>query len=831
MRSFIGFANYYRRFIKSFAHIAAPLTALTQKAKVFTWTAQCEESFQLLKSKLIEAPILAYPSSDPNARYILDTDASNVGIGGVLSQIQDGVEHVIAYASQTLSRSQRNYCTTYRELLAVVAFVKQYRHYLLGQEFTIRTDHSSLRWLMNFKDPEGLISRWLLSLQPFDYVIIHRKGTSHGNADGLSRKEPVARRRRCARPECSECPTGTVSNVSVVTATQSSHDEALNTQNGNGNTHHEGTSSTNLSIEIAEAVDTDTDDDSQMGDEPATNPHLSNNNQVTSNWIDNWSKTELSEMQQNDFAISRVITLRQDRDKCPDREELLRESSDVRDLCGQWSKLEIIDGLLYRRWMPKCLNTERYQFVAPQLLRAKLLTEFHDSRTAGHLGVKRTLMKLRQRVFWPKCKSDVQRWCLECRVCAQIKPGPGFRAKLHQIPVRNKLDRIAIDILGELPETDNGNKYIVVVSDYFTKWTHAMAIPDQVAQTVADKIMIEFIAVFGVPTQLHTDQGRNFESHLFKQVCDLLGIHKTRTTPFHAQSDGQVERWNRTIQQMLKGFVNQNRDDWDEHLPYLCMAYRATPHECTGCTPNLMMFGQENNMALDVMMGPPPKAKPDVACPVEYVEWLRQTLNGVYQYASDQLDRNAKRQKNYYDKKSKPTQYKVGSYVWRWYPPAARGKLSKGWTGPFRIMEIPTSIHCVIQKSADQPQHRVHIDTLKPYNGPIPVEWEGYQTIQIPNIPINEDDSSSEDSSDDTRANVMNGDVEQDIPNFDNDGMVDIRTNANITEEFNNDEANDFTGDPVDDDSDSVHNIPPPVETPKGRGCRIKRPAKIFTPQ
>ena len=114
-----------------------------------------------------------------------------------------------------------------------------------------------------------------------------------------------------------------------------------------------------------------------------------------------------------------------------------------------------------------------------------------------------------------------------------------------------------------------------------------------------------------------------------------------------------------------------------------CMAYRATPHECTGCTPNLMMFGQENNMALDVMMGPPPKAKPDVACPV-----------GVYLYASVQLDKNAKRQKNYYDKKSKPTQYKIGSYVWRWYPPAARGKLSKGWTGPFRIMEIPTSIHC-----------------------------------------------------------------------------------------------------------------------------------------
>jgi hypothetical protein len=168
VRHYLGFVNYYRRFIRSFAHVASPLTALTQKGKPFIWTNQCEEAFQTLKTKLTEAPILAYSSHDPNARYILDTDASNVGIGAVLSQVQNGVEHVIAYASQTLSRSQRNYCTTYRELLAVVNFVKHFRHYLLGQElFTVRTDHSSLRWLMNYKDPEGLIGRWLLSLQLF----------------------------------------------------------------------------------------------------------------------------------------------------------------------------------------------------------------------------------------------------------------------------------------------------------------------------------------------------------------------------------------------------------------------------------------------------------------------------------------------------------------------------------------------------------------------------------------------------------------------------------------------------------------------------------------
>ena len=311
---------------------------------------------------------------------------------------------------------------------------------------------------------------------------------------------------------------------------------------------------------------------------------------------------------------------------------------------------------------------EQYQLIAPKEIRDKILFQLHNTRTGGHLGVKRTFMKIRQRFFWPRCKSDVERWCKQCNSCAQIKPGPGYRAKLHQVPVRNKLDRVAIDILGELPETENGNNYILVMTDYFTKWTHAMALPDQTAQTVADRLMIEFCSVFGMPVYLHSDQGRNFESNLFKQICKLLGIEKTRSSPYRSQSDGMVERWNRTIQQMLKAFINDNRDDWDDHLSYLCMAYRATPHESTGCSPNLMMFGQENSLPVDIMAGFPPKCKPNTDWPIEYIEWLRTSLHDVYQYAQKQLVATAKRQKHDYDLRSKSIKYEIGSYVWPGIP-------------------------------------------------------------------------------------------------------------------------------------------------------------------
>ena len=185
LRSFLGLATYYRRFIKVFGNIARPLHALTEKGKQFIWTTDCEEAFSTLKNRLTSAPILGYPTKeDP---FILDTDASQFGIGAVLSQRQSGQEVVIAYGSRLLTKSERNYCTTRRELLAVVYFTRYFKHYLLGRKFLLRTDHGSLRWLFSFKEPEGQVARWLEALAEFQFDIEHRAGTKHLNADALSR--------------------------------------------------------------------------------------------------------------------------------------------------------------------------------------------------------------------------------------------------------------------------------------------------------------------------------------------------------------------------------------------------------------------------------------------------------------------------------------------------------------------------------------------------------------------------------------------------------------------------------------------------------------------
>ena len=186
VRSFLGLCSYFRKFIRNFADIARPLHKITEHSKVFGWTDECEDSFKTLKTELTETPILTHP--DFSLPFILDTDASHQAVGAVLSQVQDGNEKVVAYASKALSNSERKYCVTRKELLAVVTFIKHFRHFLYGHKFVVRTDHSSLKWLLRFKDPEGQLARWLEVISAYDMEIEHRAGRLHGNADGLSRK-------------------------------------------------------------------------------------------------------------------------------------------------------------------------------------------------------------------------------------------------------------------------------------------------------------------------------------------------------------------------------------------------------------------------------------------------------------------------------------------------------------------------------------------------------------------------------------------------------------------------------------------------------------------
>lgn len=282
-----------------------------------------------------------------------------------------------------------------------------------------------------------------------------------------------------------------------------------------------------------------------------------------------------------------------------DRREDARYCQVVKNLMNHWNRLVSREGILYIEVVDTDSGNIVRALVAPVAVRENIMRMAHETRASGHLGRDKTLSHLRRVVYWPGKRDDVARWCAGCIPCARKKPGPcRSREPLQHVNAGFPMQRIAIDILGPLPVTENGNEYVMVVTDYFTKWAEAFALPDHTALTVADKLLTNFVCRFGVPQTIHTDQGREFESILFSHLCEALEIEKTRTSLYRPQSDGFMERFNRTLQQMLAIFVNDKRTDWDGHLPLLLMACRSWKQQSTQCTSNLLMFGRKMMLPL-----------------------------------------------------------------------------------------------------------------------------------------------------------------------------------------------------------------------------------------
>ena len=295
-------------------------------------------------------------------------------------------------------------------------------------------------------------------------------------------------------------------------------------------------------------------------------------------WVQTWSNEQIKKWQALDKAISRIISLKQNYEKQPSRDTIASDSVDVKRLWSVWNHLELEDGILKYKWYNAATHTTQHLLLAPQELRKIIFEKLHCDRTAGHFGRRRTTEAVRRRFYWPGMSSHIRRWLKQCDLCARRKPGPGKgKSPLQQSKSTYPLSRIEIDIL-ECPQSSSGNSYVIVVCDYFTKWVEAYPVPNHTALTVADKLVNELISRFGVPLEIHTDQGREFESILFSRLCEVLEVKKTRTTPYHPQSDGLVERFNRTLLQMLSIYVNKYNSDWDEQLPFVLMAYRSIIH-------------------------------------------------------------------------------------------------------------------------------------------------------------------------------------------------------------------------------------------------------------
>ena len=224
------------------------------------------------------------------------------------------------------------------------------------------------------------------------------------------------------------------------------------------------------------------------------------------------------------------------------------------------------------------------------------------------------------------------------------------------------MESIAIDVLGPLPKTKQGNQFIVVIGDYFTKWMEAFTAPDEKAENVAAIVVQQFICRFGVPRQLHSDKGSNFESNLFQQVCKLLDIDKTWTTSRRPQSDGMVERFNRILECMLTVYVEKHQRRWDEFLPYVMLAYLSSVHGSTDFSPNMLMLRRELEIPLQTVVPQPGPEEQDGDDMEDYVFDLQDTLQDAHEHARLHLRMSAQYQKRQYDHPgARPAEFKPGT--------------------------------------------------------------------------------------------------------------------------------------------------------------------------
>ncbi|KRY46609.1 Retrovirus-related Pol polyprotein from transposon 17.6 [Trichinella britovi] len=273
-----------------------------------------------------------------------------------------------------------------------------------------------------------------------------------------------------------------------------------------------------------------------------------------------------------------------------------------------------------------------------------------------------------------------------------------------------------VDVLGPLEETKRGNRYLLVICDYFTKWPEAFPMPDAEATTIARHLVNGIFCRFGAPETIHSDQGRNFESALIKELCELFGTSKTRTTAYHPQSDGLVERMNRTLVDMLAATSIEEPGEWDEYIDRVLLAYRTSVHHTTAATPSRILYGQEVRLPVYLIYGQP-DGKPQQTAS-QYIRQLRQDLERLYSDVRQRAGMEQKRQKDWYDKHARGTLFEPGNRVWLQIP--RNSKLGPNWEGPYRVLKRLDGCTYRVQQCRGKKKVVVHFDRMKPYAERVP---------------------------------------------------------------------------------------------------------------
>lgn len=605
VRRFLGISGFYRKFVPNYGSIAKPLYALTSKEMTFQWSQECQEPFSYLKDALVSDPILALPNFEKE--FILSTDASSIGIGCVLSQY-DNTNSLkpVAYAGRSFTDPETRFTVTEQELLACVWAITYFKVYLEGKHFQLYTDHAALTWLLNQKQASSArLARWILCVQSYDFTPHHIQGSKNVVPDGLSRRTyDVTHTKEDDIIE--QFPD--IAHISKITADQSEPiPEILQSDLFEAQCHTTKTPVT-VSSEPA-AVNYVRARDPQLAkmkrkrgpkrakQTPNEQGHrrkkYQDQLQATANDPFNTidlSRKAITEAQHADAELRPLLDFLRN-GKLPDNGAMARA------LLLRQEDYVIMHDMLYHIFTSLGPNTNSTsaQLVIPQSMKGHILALRHDSTIAGHLCSSRMLSVMRQRFYWVGMTRDIVQYVATCPTCNQTK-----RATAHIKPPMTLRDlaphpwhSVSIDTVGALTPSQSGNLHLVVVVDYYSRAVIVWPPPSIDGPTIAQQFFERVICTHGCPREVSSDNGSAFISKVVQAMSNLYGLHQKFSSSFHPQTQGAVERANRSVLTVLRNYVAENQKDWCEYTHSIAFCLNSSAAYSTGHSPYFLLHGRE----------------------------------------------------------------------------------------------------------------------------------------------------------------------------------------------------------------------------------------------
>ena len=664
LRSLLGFIGFYRSFIQDFSRKAKPLYDILCKEETkgktkksnqrssrdkIVWQQHHQDIVESFLEHLKAPPVMAYP--DFSIPFILHCDASETGLGAVLYQLQDQKLRVIRYASRTLSPSEKNYYhhSGKLEFLAMKwSITEKFNDFLYyASSFTVYSDCNPLTYVLSSAKLNATTMRWVGELANYNFNIKYRPGKQSTDCDYLSRHSVE------------------------ITSLEEYNEE--------------------ISCDTIGAVVADS---KQKGKFAVVNSLLIPDDGKLS--ISQIPTAEIRNEQLKDENMGEIMRLVES-GRYPEIEVKKLMNKKKRTLLNQWKELVINeDGILERR------TKYRRQLVIPEKYRKLVYEELHEKM--GHLSAERVVQLAQERFYWPYLINDIEHYVKNvCQCLKQKKPNREQRAALVNIRSSEPFELVSVDYV-HLDRSKGGYEYLLVLVDHFTRYVQVYPTRNKGGRTAADKIFNEYCLRFGFPKKLHHDQGKEFENHLFKRLHELSGVEASRTTPYHPQGDGQVERMNRTLINMLKTLPEKYKSTWKDHVQKLVFAYNCTRNDATMFSPFQLLFGRSPRLPIDLMFNLHPDE--DSIAYDDYVGKWNQAMREAYSIARHHANKSAKMGKKAHDKRIFGANLRIGDRV------LVRNMSERGGTGKLRSY-WEQDIHVVVMKKYDN----IPVYTVKPEKG------------------------------------------------------------------------------------------------------------------